>query len=67
MTTRIYNAATDMIDRHLAEGWRLNRVDSILRAILRAGAFLSDGDAVEARRAAAPATSQPGRERVGSR
>ncbi len=28
-----------MIDEHLAEGWRLNRVDSILRAILRAGAF----------------------------
>jgi len=28
-----------LIDRHLAEGWRLNRVDSILRAILRAGAF----------------------------
>jgi N utilization substance protein B len=28
-----------MVDRHLAEGWRLNRVDSILRAILRAGAF----------------------------
>ena len=28
-----------MIDKHLAEGWRLTRVDSILRAILRAGAF----------------------------
>lgn len=28
-----------LIDQHLAEGWRLNRVDSILRAILRAGAF----------------------------
>ena len=28
-----------LIDRHLAEGWRLNRVDSILRAILRAGVF----------------------------
>ena len=28
-----------LIDRHLAQGWRLNRVDSILRAILRAGAF----------------------------
>jgi N utilization substance protein B len=26
-----------LVDRHLAEGWRLNRVDSILRAILRAG------------------------------
>jgi N utilization substance protein B len=28
-----------LIDRHLAEGWRLNRIDSILRAILRAGAY----------------------------
>jgi transcription antitermination protein NusB len=28
-----------MIDQQLAEGWRLVRVDSILRAILRAGAF----------------------------
>lgn len=28
-----------LVDRHLAEGWRLNRIDSILRAILRAGAF----------------------------
>ena len=28
-----------MIDHQLAEGWRLVRVDSILRAILRAGAF----------------------------
>jgi N utilization substance protein B len=28
-----------LIDRHLAEGWRLNRVDSILRAILRAGTY----------------------------
>jgi N utilization substance protein B len=28
-----------LIDNHLAEGWRLARVDSILRAILRAGAF----------------------------
>jgi len=27
------------IDRHLAEGWRLTRIDSTLRAILRAGAF----------------------------
>jgi N utilization substance protein B len=26
-----------LVDRHLAEGWRLNRIDSILRAILRAG------------------------------
>jgi transcription antitermination protein NusB len=28
-----------LVDRHLAEGWRLNRVDSILRAILRGGAY----------------------------
>jgi len=28
-----------LIDQHLAEGWRLSRVDSILRAILRSGAF----------------------------
>ena len=28
-----------MIDRQLAQGWRLTRIDSILRAILRAGAF----------------------------
>jgi N utilization substance protein B len=28
-----------LVDRHLAEGWRLNRLDSILRAILRAGAY----------------------------
>lgn len=28
-----------MIDKQLAEGWRLTRVDSILRAILRAGAY----------------------------
>jgi N utilization substance protein B len=28
-----------LIDNHLAEGWRLYRVDSILRAILRAGAY----------------------------
>lgn len=27
------------IDEQLAEGWRLTRVDSILRAILRAGAY----------------------------
>lgn len=27
------------IDRHLAEGWRLTRIDSTLRAILRAGAY----------------------------
>lgn len=28
-----------LVDQHLAEGWRLNRVDSILRAILRSGAY----------------------------
>jgi len=28
-----------MIDQQLAEGWRLQRIDSILRAILRSGAF----------------------------
>src|SRR5947207_7642192 len=28
-----------MIDQQLARGWRLTRIDSILRAILRAGAF----------------------------
>ncbi|MGH6865491.1 MAG: transcription antitermination factor NusB [Methyloceanibacter sp.] len=28
-----------LIDRQLAEGWRLTRVDSILRAILRSGAY----------------------------
>ena len=28
-----------MIDQQLAEGWRLKRIDSILRAILRAGVF----------------------------
>jgi N utilization substance protein B len=28
-----------MIDQQLAEGWRLTRVDSILRAILRSGAY----------------------------
>lgn len=28
-----------LIDKQLAEGWRLVRVDSILRAILRAGAY----------------------------
>src|SRR5947207_3484932 len=28
-----------MIDQQLAEGWRLTRIDSIVRAILRAGAF----------------------------
>lgn len=28
-----------LIARHLAKGWRLSRLDSILRAILRAGAY----------------------------
>ncbi|MCH9764532.1 MAG: transcription antitermination factor NusB [Alphaproteobacteria bacterium] len=28
-----------LIDRQLADGWRLKRVDSILRAILRAGVY----------------------------
>lgn len=28
-----------LIDQQLAEGWRLTRVDSILRAILRAGVY----------------------------
>jgi N utilization substance protein B len=28
-----------LIDKQLAEGWRLNRIDSILRAVLRAGAY----------------------------
>ena len=28
-----------LIDQHLASSWRLNRIDSTLRAILRAGAF----------------------------
>ena len=39
-----------MIDQQLAEGWRLARVDSILRAILRSAAFeLIDRDDVPAR------------------
>ncbi len=28
-----------LVARHLAKGWRLARIDSILRAILRAGAY----------------------------
>jgi transcription antitermination protein NusB len=32
-------AIDPLIDRQLAEGWRLTRVDSILRAILRGGAY----------------------------
>ncbi|MFW2391334.1 MAG: transcription antitermination factor NusB [Methyloceanibacter sp.] len=39
-----------LIDQQLAEGWRLGRVDSILRAILRSAAFeLTDRDDVPAR------------------
>ena len=39
-----------MIDQQLADGWRLNRVDSILRAVLRSGAFeLSTREDVPAR------------------
>jgi transcription antitermination protein NusB len=39
-----------LIDQQLAEGWRLTRVDSILRAVLRAGAFeLSTREDVPAR------------------
>lgn len=39
-----------LIDEQLAKGWRLNRVDSILRAILRAGAYeLAMRDDVPAR------------------
>lgn len=39
-----------LIDQQLAQGWRLNRVDSILRAVLRAGAFeLFTGEDVPAR------------------
>ena len=35
-----------MVDKQLAEGWRLTRIDSIVRAILRAAAFelLERGD-----------------------
>lgn len=32
-------AVDPLIARHLAKGWRLARLDSILRAILRAGAY----------------------------
>ena len=39
-----------LIDKQLAEGWRLTRVDSILRAILRAGTYeILDRDDVPAR------------------
>ena len=36
---RLQRDIDPMIDTQLAEGWRLIRVDSILRAILRAGTF----------------------------
>jgi len=36
---REQRAIDPLIDTQLAEGWRLTRVDSILRAILRAGAY----------------------------
>ena len=36
---REQTAIDPVIARHLAEGWRLSRLDSILRAILRAGAY----------------------------
>jgi N utilization substance protein B len=32
-------ALDPMLDKRLADGWRLGRIDSILRAILRAAAF----------------------------
>lgn len=36
---REQRALDPLIDQQLAQGWRLNRVDSILRAVLRSGAF----------------------------
>ena len=33
------NDIDPQIDEHLAEGWRLNRLDATLRAILRAGTY----------------------------
>lgn len=36
---REQRALDPIIDRHLASSWRLNRIDSTLRAILRAGAY----------------------------
>lgn len=36
---RIQRQIDPMIDGQLAQGWRLKRVDSILRAILRCGAY----------------------------
>lgn len=36
---REQRAIDPVLDAHLAEGWRLSRIDSILRAILRSAAF----------------------------
>jgi N utilization substance protein B len=36
---REQSAVDPVLDAHLAEGWRLSRIDSILRAILRSAAF----------------------------
>jgi N utilization substance protein B len=36
---RLQKQIDPQIDKRLAEGWRLNRVDSILRAILRSAAY----------------------------
>ena len=36
---REQSAVDPVLDAHLAEGWRLHRIDSILRAILRSAAF----------------------------
>jgi len=36
---REQRAIDPVIDAHLADGWRLGRIDSILRAILRSAAF----------------------------
>ncbi len=33
------SAVDPVLDAHLAEGWRLSRIDSILRAILRSAAY----------------------------
>ena len=69
-TVRDGKVATKRIKVGLVAGGMAEILEGLAEGddvILRAGAFLNDGDAVEARRAAAPATSQPGRERVGSR
>lgn len=36
---RLQKEIDPLLDKRLAEGWRLNRIDSILRAILRSAAF----------------------------